>query len=190
MAPATPTMLPVPTVAARAVHRLWNWEMERSEVCEVTLLSLKIAPMVFFIQWPKWLIWKHLVMQVVSTPTKASRIRAGQPQTMPFRTALILVIMSNIFLFLFPYFDEKRAPSPQRIRRPCRMIGRVYLSSAASVNRRGRISAKPQKNRRQSACILCRGQVFSAQKRSVSGPVGFPVEIAQSTSCIFPDFSI
>ena len=32
MAPATPTMLPVPTVAARAVHRLWNWEMLLSRV--------------------------------------------------------------------------------------------------------------------------------------------------------------
>ncbi len=32
IAPATPTMLPVPTVAASAVHSDWNWEMDLSFV--------------------------------------------------------------------------------------------------------------------------------------------------------------
>ena len=32
MAPATPTMLPVPTVPASAVHSDWNWEMDLSSV--------------------------------------------------------------------------------------------------------------------------------------------------------------
>ena len=45
MAPATPTILPVPTVAARAVHRDWNWEMDRSWVWPDTSLS-RIRPMV------------------------------------------------------------------------------------------------------------------------------------------------
>ena len=55
MAVATPTILPVPMVAASAVQRLWNWLMAISSfvVCAVTFLLVKIAPMVFFIQWPK-----------------------------------------------------------------------------------------------------------------------------------------
>ena len=44
--------------------------------------------MVFFIQWPKWVTWNTLVSTVISTPTKASRARAGMPQTTPF-TALL-----------------------------------------------------------------------------------------------------
>ena len=52
MAVATPTMFPVPMVAAKAVHRLWNWLMARSSlvVCAVICLLVKMAPMVFFIQ--------------------------------------------------------------------------------------------------------------------------------------------
>ena len=55
MAAETPAMLPVPMVAARAVHRDWNWLMDWSSaaVWAVTCLSVKTAPMVFFIQWPK-----------------------------------------------------------------------------------------------------------------------------------------
>ena len=44
----------------------------------------KIAPMVSFSQWPKWLTWKNFVRQVMKIPTKDSRISAGQPQTMLF----------------------------------------------------------------------------------------------------------
>ena len=94
MAPATPTMLPVPTVAARAVHRDWNWEMDWSWVWPDTSLW-KMEPMVCFIQWPKWLIWKNFVRQVMNTPTKASRIRAGQPQTMLLRNLLMLAMASS-----------------------------------------------------------------------------------------------
>ena len=48
MAAATPTMLPVPMVAASAVQRLWNWLMAISSllVCAVMSLLVKIAPMV------------------------------------------------------------------------------------------------------------------------------------------------
>ena len=55
IAVATPTMLPVPMVAASAVQRLWNWLMAISSlfVWAVTFLLVKMAPMVFFIQWPK-----------------------------------------------------------------------------------------------------------------------------------------
>ena len=54
IAVATPTMLPVPMVAASAVQRLWNWLMAISSlfVWAVTFLLVKMAPMVFFIQWP------------------------------------------------------------------------------------------------------------------------------------------
>lgn len=58
MAPATPTILPVPTVAASAVHRDWNWEMLRSSVCLVIFRSLKMDPIVFFSQCPRWDSWK------------------------------------------------------------------------------------------------------------------------------------
>ena len=52
MAVATPTILPVPMVAASAVQRLWNWLMALSSfsVWAVMFLLVKIAPMVFFIQ--------------------------------------------------------------------------------------------------------------------------------------------
>ena len=52
MAVATPTMLPVPMVAASAVHSDWNCEMAASllAVWAVMCLSVKTAPMVFFIQ--------------------------------------------------------------------------------------------------------------------------------------------
>ena len=47
---STPTIFPVPTVAARAVHRDWNWEMEASLVWAVIRFSPKICPMVWLIQ--------------------------------------------------------------------------------------------------------------------------------------------
>ena len=98
MAPATPTILPVPTVAARAVHRDWNCEIERSPapVCCVTCFSPKIAPIVFLIQCLKCVSWKNFVIQVIRTPTKARRTSAGHPQTMPLMTPLTLLIVSII----------------------------------------------------------------------------------------------
>ena len=38
MAVATPTMLPVPTVAARAVVKAWNWETSPSEPASLRLM--------------------------------------------------------------------------------------------------------------------------------------------------------
>ena len=93
MAPATPTMLPVPTVAARAVHRDWNWEMLLSAVWPMTPLSF-MAPMVRFIQWLKWVIWNTRVSTVIRMPTKASSRMAGQPHTTPLTASLILVRVS------------------------------------------------------------------------------------------------
>ena len=51
----TPTIFPVPMVAASAVQRLWNWLIARSSlcVCLVTCLFVKMAPIVRFIQWWK-----------------------------------------------------------------------------------------------------------------------------------------
>ena len=60
MAVATPTMLPVPMVAASAVHRLWNWLMALSffSVWAVMSRSVKMAPMVFRSQYRKCPNWK------------------------------------------------------------------------------------------------------------------------------------
>lgn len=49
IAVATPTMLPVPTVAARAVASAWNCDIAFSSLVFVTLRSLKIAATVFLI---------------------------------------------------------------------------------------------------------------------------------------------
>ena len=88
IAPDTPTILPVPTVAARAVHRLWNCEMLLSFVWLVTCLSRNTAPMVFFIQWPKCETWNTLVRRVIRIPTNASSTSAGTPHTTPFTASL------------------------------------------------------------------------------------------------------
>ena len=46
MAADAPAILPVPTVAARAVHRAWNWEMVFLSVFFVeSLFCLKREPM-------------------------------------------------------------------------------------------------------------------------------------------------
>ncbi len=94
MAPATPTMLPVPTVAARAVHRDWNWEMLLSAVWPMTPRSF-MAPRVRFIQWRKWVTWNTRVRTVISMPTKASSRMAGQPHTTPLTASLIRVSVSQ-----------------------------------------------------------------------------------------------
>ena len=48
IAAETPAILPVPMVAAKAVHRLWNWLIDLScfSVCAVTSRSVKTAPIV------------------------------------------------------------------------------------------------------------------------------------------------
>ena len=58
MAPDTPTILPVPTVAARAVQRDWNCEIDLSFVWLVISLSLKMAPMVLTHQCFRCVTWK------------------------------------------------------------------------------------------------------------------------------------
>ena len=93
MAAATPEILPVPMVAARAVHRLWNWLMERSSlaVWAVMCLLVKIPPMVFFIQYPNLDSWKARVRMVIRMPVPTSIISMGIPQTNPL-TALLTVV--------------------------------------------------------------------------------------------------
>ena len=49
IAVATPTMLPVPTVAASAVASAWNWEIALLSLLRTTLLSRNTARIVFFI---------------------------------------------------------------------------------------------------------------------------------------------
>ena len=66
IAPATPAILPTPIVAARAVERAWNWEMELSSfpVCAVTCFFLKMARNVSFIQCLICVIWKNFIPTV------------------------------------------------------------------------------------------------------------------------------
>jgi hypothetical protein len=64
MAVATPAMLPVPMVAARAVDRAWNWEIALASLVEVTDLFLKIASQVLLLVSLASLIWKKPVRRV------------------------------------------------------------------------------------------------------------------------------
>ena len=74
MAADTPAMLPTPTVAARAVQRAWNCEIDAfSFVCEITFLSKRL-PIVFFHQCPKCVIWKKSVNAVMSIPVPIRRM--------------------------------------------------------------------------------------------------------------------
>ena len=98
IAVATPTMFPVPMVAARAVQRLWNWEIAllSFSVWAVTFLSLKIAPIVILIQWIKWVNWKPLLIKVIKIPAMNSKAMPNVPHTMPFTALLMSVIVSTM----------------------------------------------------------------------------------------------
>ena len=114
MAAATPAMLPVPMVAARAVQRAWNWEMDCLSVFLVEALSfLKREPMVSFHQWPSRVTWNTLVPRVSSRPVPISSTRPGTPQIKVFRIPLISVIFSRMFIFLPPQIKNE---SPKAIR--------------------------------------------------------------------------
>ena len=94
---ATPTILPVPMVAASAVQRDWNWEIDLSSlsVCFVMCLSLKIPPIVFLNQCPIWDNWKNLVSTVIRIPVPTRSTNIGIPQTKLLTVPLISVIEST-----------------------------------------------------------------------------------------------
>ena len=96
MAAATPTMLPVPMVAASAVQRLWNWLMASSSVWAVTFLSRKMAPMVCRIQYPKYRSWKKPVRTVSRQPVPNSSASPAGPHTTPPTTAFTRAKLSHI----------------------------------------------------------------------------------------------
>ena len=93
----TPAILPVPTVAASAVHKLWNWEIERSpfSVCAVTVRSENSAPIVFRNQCLICVSWKKPVRNVIMTPVPISSTSIGTPQTKPFTALLMFSIKSR-----------------------------------------------------------------------------------------------
>ncbi len=96
MAVATPAMLPVPMVAARAVQRLWNWLIALSSlpVWAVIFLLVKMPPTVDFIQWVKWLTWKPFVNTVISTPVPMSSTSMGMPHT-----KLLTALLTSVICF-------------------------------------------------------------------------------------------
>ena len=100
MAVATPTMLPVPMVAASAVHRLWNWLMALSffSVWAVMSRSVKMAPMVFRSQYRKCPNWKKPVRTDITKPVPNSSASPTGPQTMPLTTPFTLVMVSNMIV--------------------------------------------------------------------------------------------
>ena len=106
---ATPTILPVPMVAASAVHRDWNWEMDWSpaSVCFVTCLSWKIPPTVFWNQCPIWDNWKNYVSTVIRIPVPTRSTSMGTPHTKPL-TALFTFVMSSTITFSSFVLSGKR----------------------------------------------------------------------------------
>jgi len=97
IAPATPAILPVPTVPARAVQTAWKGLMEPSFACVLS----KILPTVFFMATPNLRIWMNLVRTDKRRPTPIIHIIAGTPQMKPLTTWLMLAIFSAIFTVPF-----------------------------------------------------------------------------------------
>ena len=114
MAVATPTMLPVPMVAASAVHRLWNWLMALSffSVWAVMSRSVKMAPMVFRSQYRKCPNWKKPVRTDITKPVPNSSASPTGPQTIPLTTPFTLVMVSNMIV---PPLQNKKRTERQRL---------------------------------------------------------------------------
>ena len=105
IAAATPAMLPVPTVAARAAHNAWNCEMVLLSVFLVAVLFfLNTLAMVCFHQCPTWVIWNTQVPSVSKIPVPISKNRPGKPQTAPLTASLTFVTISrNFSMVLSPW---------------------------------------------------------------------------------------
>ena len=93
IAPATPAIFPVPTVAASAVVAAWKGESAPSAIS----LFLKILPTVVFIIYPNFLICKNPVLILKNMPTPIRAIIAGTPHMNPLKAAFNFVIFSIIF---------------------------------------------------------------------------------------------
>ena len=77
IAPATPAMLPVPTVPASAVQTAWNGVIAPSEASFLR----NIRPMVVLIAYGNLRICKKPVLTLSSSPTPMMHTIAGMPHT-------------------------------------------------------------------------------------------------------------
>ena len=115
MAVATPATLPVPTVAARAVVRAWNWERECLSDLSCTFLSLKMETMVESHHSFSRVICKKPVRRVSHMPHPTSSSSMTGPHTNPCTALTIWVsrVMKSIemipaFLVLFAHESHRR----------------------------------------------------------------------------------
>ena len=65
---ATPVIFPVPKVAASAVQKDWNWEMECSSFVFLTSSFFSREPSVVLNHSFAWVIWKNLDFMVNRMP--------------------------------------------------------------------------------------------------------------------------
>ena len=104
MAAETPAILPVPIVAARAVHRAWNCDTLPFSFLLWLYLS-KNPPTDFFHQWRTCVIWKHLVTIVSSIPVPIRRNSPILTHTKELTASLISVSFSiNVPIKMLPGF--------------------------------------------------------------------------------------
>ena len=92
MAPATPAMLPVPTVPASAVHTAWKGVMAPSEASFLR----NMRPMVVLMVYGNLRICKKPVRTLSSKPTPMMHTMAGTPQIKLLTAVLTAVIVSII----------------------------------------------------------------------------------------------
>lgn len=95
---ATPVMLPVPSVAARAVQNAWNWDMDCSSSVRLTFLLRKSWPSVMPSQTRHFLNWKKPVRTVKRRPTARKMMSMPRPQIKSRRTSLTCLIYSIIVI--------------------------------------------------------------------------------------------
>ena len=114
---ATPTILPVPMVAASAVHSDWNWEMDWSSasVCFVTCWSWKMPPTVFLNQCPMWDNWKNFVRIVIRIPVPTNSTNMGTPHTKPLMALFTLAMSSTIYILLLCFQVKEKAQTPEDV---------------------------------------------------------------------------
>ena len=120
IAPATPAILPVPTVAANAVQTAWNGV---TAPWPASVVRWNILPMVFFHTVPNLVNCKKPVRMLRYSPTPKMSTVAGRPHTMPFNVPLILAMVSIICVtsLLYTVFwglcgkGYKKTPPPLHI---------------------------------------------------------------------------
>ena len=137
MAVATPTMLPVPMVPARAVHMLWNWLIAISSfaVCAVTSRLVKIAPTVCRSQYPIRRNWKNPVRMLIHKPVPNSSARPNGPHTTPLTALFSCVIHCTIRSF--PPVHKNKTGSTCPAGGPARKDPKSFSFSPPGTHRSG-----------------------------------------------------